>query len=120
MAVFLAGDPNKEPEYLFVVQGTFDNQIVESRLTQTLGKSYAEKTYKDATIYASEEAALCFPVDKTILFGKESLIREAIDRLHGKKTALPAAVKNVLERTPGDHILWAAVSPQGDFGVQGL
>ena len=57
---------------------------------------------------------------KTILFGKEELIHESIDRLHGKKAPLPAAVKNVLERTPGDHLLWASVRPQAILASQKL
>ena len=46
VTVFLAGDPDGEPQYLFVVQGTFDNQVVEAKLTQTLGKMVSEKTYQ--------------------------------------------------------------------------
>lgn len=55
---------------------------------------------------------LSFPAEKTVLFGKEALIHESIDRLHGKASPLSAVVKNVLERTPGDHLIWAAVRPQ--------
>ena len=112
VAVFLSGDADREPQYLFVVQGTFDNQIVEGRITQTLGKAVSEKTYKETTVYSGPAWALSFPVEKTILFGKEELIHEAIDRLKGKKVSLPAAVKKVLERTPGDHFVWAAVRPR--------
>jgi len=112
VTLFMAGDPDSNPQYLFVVQGTFDNQIVEAKLTQTLGKSMSEKTYKESTVYSRSEWSLSFPVEKTILFGKEALIHEAIDRLHGKKALLPAAVKKVLERTPGDHLIWAAIRPQ--------
>jgi hypothetical protein len=112
VAVFLSGDADREPQYLFVVQGTFDNQVVEARITQTLGKAVSEKTYKDTTVYSGPAWALSFPVEKTILFGKEALVHESIDRLKGKKVSLPAAVKKVLERTPGDHFIWAAVRPR--------
>ena len=57
VAVFLAGDPDREPQYLFVVQGTFDNQVVEARLTQTLGKAVSEKTYKETTVYSGSDWA---------------------------------------------------------------
>ncbi len=112
VTVFMAGDPDSNPQYLFVVQGTFDNQIVEAKLTQTLGKAVSENTYKETTVYSGSEWALAFPVEKTILFGKEALIHESIDRLNGKRVSLPAAVKKVLERTPGDHLIWAALRPQ--------
>ncbi len=112
VTIFLAGNPDSEPHYLVVVTGTFDNQVVEARLTQTLGKALSEKTYKDTTVYSGAQWALSFPVEKTILFGKETLIHESIDRLKGKKAPLPPAVKKVLERTPGDHFLWAAIRPK--------
>ncbi len=120
VTVFLAGDPDGELQYLFVVQGTFDNQVVEGKLTQTLGKMVSEKTYQETTVYSGSEWALSFPVAKTILFGKEPLIHESIDRLKGKKAPLPAAVKKVLERTPGDHLLWAAIRPQAILGSRAL
>ena len=112
VTVFLAGDPDHDPQFLFVVQGTFDNQVVEAKLTQTLGQAVSEKTYKETTVYSGSAWALAFPVEKTILFGKEALIHNSIDRLQGKKAPLPAAVKKVLERTPGDHFIWAALRPR--------
>ena len=51
VTLFLAGDPDGEPQFLFVVQGTFDNQVVEGKLTQTLGGTVSEKTYKDTAVY---------------------------------------------------------------------
>ena len=55
VTVFLAGDPDREPQYLFVVQGTFDNRGVEARLTQNFGKAMSAKTYKETTVYAGSE-----------------------------------------------------------------
>ena len=120
VTLFLAGDPDEAPQYLFVVQGTFDNQVVEARLTQTLGKSVSKKTYKETTVYRGSEWALSFPAEKIILFGKEQLIHDAIDRLSGHAVPVPAAVEKVLERTPGDHLLWAAVRPRAILGSKAV
>ena len=112
VAVFLSGNADREPQYLFVVQGTFDNQVVEAPPHANPGQGGLGEDLQGDAVYRGP-AWEPPPGEKTILFGKEELIHESIDRLKGKKVcAAGGSQKRSLERTPGDHFIWAAVRPR--------
>jgi hypothetical protein len=111
LTVFAAGPIGDMPEGMAVVQGKFDNATVAERITKAPNLQVTEEAHKGTRIYRFAEQALCFPEDSTLLVGDPKLIQLAIDRL-GKPHALPVPLQKVLQQTPGDHVVWAALQPK--------
>jgi hypothetical protein len=112
ITLFAAGSPGDRTRVLAVAQGSFDNDAVARRLTLNFAGSIAEKAHKRRKIYVFPGAALFFPEASTAVVGDEGLVRAAIDQLASGPRDVPAALKGVLDRTPGKSVVWAAVQPR--------
>jgi hypothetical protein len=119
VTLFLAGKPD-DPKWLVVAQGSFKNDAVAKRLAMSLKDSLSEKTYKKSKVYTIHTFDLCFPEDSTLAVGEESLVRGALDLAEAKKASLPEDLKQVLQRTPGNTLVWAAVKPGAILDHKGL
>jgi len=112
VAFFAAGNIDKTATGLIAVKGTFDGADVERRLAALSAQAMTTTTYKEKKIHSGEEVGYCLLEDSVLLFGTPGLLRAAIDAAEGQARALPAGLKNVLDRTNGASIVWAAVRPQ--------
>ena len=112
IAFFAAGNVGNNPTGLIAVKGTFDSADVERRLALLSAQTMTTTTYKEKKIHSGQEVGYCLLEDSVLLFGTPSLLRGAIDAAEGQPRSLPAALKNVLDRTNGASIAWAAVRPQ--------
>jgi hypothetical protein len=111
LTLFAAGGAGEKPEPLLVVQGKFDNTAVADKLKTALAAvGGKEESYKDKKWFSFSDHGLFFPEDSTMLAGSQELIRQAIDK-GGKPHALPKSLKAVLEKTPGNHVVWAVLKP---------
>jgi len=112
VAFFVAGNPDKNATGLIAVKGTFDSADAERRLASLSAEAMTTSTYKEKKIHSNEEVGYCLLEDSVLLFGTPGLLRGAIDAAEGPPRALPEGLKNVLDRTNGASIVWAAVRPQ--------
>lgn len=112
VTIFVTGTPGAGAAPLFVVQGTFDNAVVQERLGTMAGSGVTESDHNGAKVFATPGADLSFPEASTMLAGPPAVVRAALDQLAAGEQELPAALKNVLDRTPADSIVWSAVQPR--------
>ncbi len=116
---FAAGDPDKEVRGLVAVRGSFDAAAAEARLAATIAQGWTRSEYKGKPLYAGPTGGFSFPDNATLLFGDVRQLQAAIDSL-AKPQELPASLKNVLERTNGKSLVWAAVKPEPVLGTEPL
>jgi hypothetical protein len=111
VTVFCTGEPASGGGVLCVVQGTFDETVVQQRLDGMAAQGVTRSTYKDRTVYSTASFDVTFPEPATALLGEPGQVRAAINREAAGGRPLPTELKNVLDRTPASSVVWAAVTP---------
>lgn len=112
ITIFVTGSL-EAPKMLAVIEGSFKNDFVRKQLKKGFNGSITEKMYKKQPVYTIEPFDVSFPEDSTILVGDAGLVRRAMDQgASDKADPLPPSLKGVLERTPGNAVVWTAFRPQ--------
>jgi hypothetical protein len=108
---FAAGSLEQDPQMLAVVKGSFDNDTVAGRLAALVGKDMTPQQHNGKRIYVSDRMGYGFPEESTLLVGSGKLLREAMD-VGAAGASLPPALKNVLDHTSANSVVWVALRPQ--------
>jgi hypothetical protein len=109
---FVSGHPDLSPKALVVVAGSFDNQLVELRLSLLFGAELTRNFYKGKTIYQHVDMGYAFPKESTLLLGTPTLLGPAIDATELTAKSLPKSLVATLKYTNGDSIIWMAAKPK--------
>jgi len=116
---FVAGNPDRDPKGLVVLEGSFDKDSVEGRL-EALGQGTSSETHKGKTIRGNSTMGYCFPEASTLLLGSPSLLREAVDATDGPARKMPEPLKELLDQTDGASLVWLALRPEVPLGLPDL
>ncbi len=99
------------PEFVFAVNGSFDNKVSEMRLSLGVGSGTQLTTYKNIKLHENPEMGYCFPEESTLLIGSASILRASLDALNRRTTVLSDSLHRTLSRTNGASVLWLIFKP---------
>ncbi len=111
VTLFAVGTSRENSAVLAAIQGSFDNSAVTAALDRQ-SSTVTRSDYNKATIYSASGGSIWFPEKSTIVIGTDKLVRDAIDQQAQANPQLPTGLRNVLDRTSADGLLWFAVRPK--------
>ena len=117
---FLFSGDVDNPQFLFVVKGSFDNKVSEMRFSLGIGAGTQQTTYKNIKLRENAEMGYSFPEESTLLIGSPSKLRTSLDVLNRRTTVLSDSLHRTLARTNGASVLWLILKPNAVMEVDEL
>ena len=117
---FISSGDVDDPQFLFAVKGSFDNEVSEMRFSLGVGAGTQLTIYKNIKLHENAEMGYSFPEESTLLIGSPSMLRASLDASNRRTTVLSDSLHRTLARTNGASVLWLILKPNAVVKVDEL